>query len=300
MFPRARRHHLIVQELDRELLVYDEERHRAHRLNESSSLVWRLCDGEQSIDDITRIVTATLDAPVDREVVWLVLARLEEAHLLEQALLRPRAIPAISRTPGARHGPCRSRGTAARGMRGRFGDRAKPPRRVCASRLCAVVISKGVADGRSVARSISVTVARTFAFSISFSVAASAGDVRATTRRTRRLPNTPVCKRRPTRTRKRRRQRTRPRARPRKTHRGSLIRSATSSRIFVETRKRTNACAREWATGLGSTDAQWTRQPRHVRCHLPCLPVRSTPTRWHTPARGRWSRSSAHAGGVED
>jgi len=86
-----------VEELDRELLVYDEERHRAHRLNESSSLVWRLCDGERSIDDITRIVTATLDAPMDREVVWLILARLEEAHLLEQALLRPAAIGAISR-----------------------------------------------------------------------------------------------------------------------------------------------------------------------------------------------------------
>ena len=97
MFPRARRHHMIVQELDRELLVYDEERHRAHRLNESSSLVWRLCDGERSIDDITRLVTAALDAPMDREVVWLVLARLEEAHLLEQALLRPPAIGAISR-----------------------------------------------------------------------------------------------------------------------------------------------------------------------------------------------------------
>ena len=97
MFPRARRHHLIVEEFDRELLVSDGGAHWAHRLNESSSLVWRLCDGERSIDDITRIVTATLDAPMDREVVWLVLGRLEEAHLLEQALLRPPAIGAISR-----------------------------------------------------------------------------------------------------------------------------------------------------------------------------------------------------------
>lgn len=97
MFPLARRHRLIVQEIDRELVVHDEDRHRTHRLNASSALVWRLCDGRRSIDDITRIVTATLDAPVDREVVWLVLARLEEEHLLEQALLRTAAIPAISR-----------------------------------------------------------------------------------------------------------------------------------------------------------------------------------------------------------
>jgi len=97
MFPRARRHHLFVEEIDRELLVYDEERHRTHRLNESAALVWRLCDGDRSVDEITRMVAATLAAPVAREVVWLVLARLEEAHLLEQALLRPATIGAISR-----------------------------------------------------------------------------------------------------------------------------------------------------------------------------------------------------------
>jgi coenzyme PQQ synthesis protein D (PqqD) len=58
--PLARSDGLIVQELDGELLVYDLERHRAHRLSETAAFVWRRCEGEH----MARIrSTATTLAP---------------------------------------------------------------------------------------------------------------------------------------------------------------------------------------------------------------------------------------------
>ena len=209
MFPRARRHHLIVQELDRELLVYDEERHRAHRLNESSSLVWRLCDGERSIDDITRIVTATLDAPVDREVVWLVLARLEQAHLLEQALLRPPAMPAISRRQALAMGLA---GAAALLLEGCGVDSVTAP----SPRAASAPVDSAESSSAMVSPMADPSPGPSPFPSLEPSPSPSPSPSPpppATcdgNHNARAVPNVPVCKRSQTRTRKSRRQRTRP------------------------------------------------------------------------------------------
>jgi len=97
MFPQARQDKLLVREMGDEVVVYDLERHRAHCLTRTTALIWRLCDGQTTVAELTGRVEQELKSKVDEEVVWLVLNRLEQAHLLRELLLRPCEIAGISR-----------------------------------------------------------------------------------------------------------------------------------------------------------------------------------------------------------
>jgi hypothetical protein len=81
--PVARRDGLLVEELDGELLVYDEKRDVACRLNPTAALVWRSCDGQQSVDELVAIVTAELGEVADRDMVMMALDTLVEHDLIE-------------------------------------------------------------------------------------------------------------------------------------------------------------------------------------------------------------------------
>ena len=52
----ARRENLIVKDLGGEVVVYDEATSEAHELNRSAALVWRHCDGQNSVADLARIL----------------------------------------------------------------------------------------------------------------------------------------------------------------------------------------------------------------------------------------------------
>ncbi len=97
MFPHARRDNLTVRQMGNEVVVYDPERDQAHCLTPTAALIWRLCDGQRTVAEIARRVERQLHVEVDEEVVWLVLNRLEQAHLLRNLLLRPREISGVSR-----------------------------------------------------------------------------------------------------------------------------------------------------------------------------------------------------------
>ena len=47
--PVARQNALVMQDVDDELLIYDLQTDKAHCLNRSAVLVWKLCDGTNSI-----------------------------------------------------------------------------------------------------------------------------------------------------------------------------------------------------------------------------------------------------------
>ena len=47
--PEARKEGLVVQHLSDEVLVYDQQRHKAHCLNETAALVWMRCDGKTTV-----------------------------------------------------------------------------------------------------------------------------------------------------------------------------------------------------------------------------------------------------------
>jgi len=95
--PAARKSRLLVRELAEEVLVYDEEGHRAHCLNRTAALVWKSCDGKTPVARIAEKVGAQLSTPVPEELVWLALEQLAEFGLLGGGARRPESPGLISR-----------------------------------------------------------------------------------------------------------------------------------------------------------------------------------------------------------
>jgi hypothetical protein len=92
--PKARRNNLEVQELPDETLIYDLERHKAHCLNRSVALVWRLSDGTHTIPELAALLQRELRTPITEEVIRIALSQLQKTHLLEIGILQ---IPSPSR-----------------------------------------------------------------------------------------------------------------------------------------------------------------------------------------------------------
>src|SRR5919206_3923636 len=117
VLPQARSENLIVEELDGEVLVYDIDRDRAHCLNSTAALVWKLCNGRRTPGDIARelqLTTETRDANDSTraikasalkgtdELVWLALDQLSRDHLLDDKTFTASRVPLISRREAIR------------------------------------------------------------------------------------------------------------------------------------------------------------------------------------------------------
>jgi len=79
MTPKACKDHLLIHQVDDEMVVYDKERKRAHRLNNTAATVWSLLDGNRTTSEIAD------DLDVDESVVTLSIDHLASAHLLESS-----------------------------------------------------------------------------------------------------------------------------------------------------------------------------------------------------------------------
>lgn len=77
--PIARQNGIVVQELTDEVLVYDLDSNRAHCLNRSAAIVWKSCDGNNTVSDIAM----QFDGKVSEDFVWLALEQLNESSLLQ-------------------------------------------------------------------------------------------------------------------------------------------------------------------------------------------------------------------------
>src|SRR5579864_3203567 len=75
--PVARSESLIVEELDEEILVYDQLNARAHCLNGTAARVWRACDGSTSVADLSA------QLGLDTDAVDQALAELESNGLMD-------------------------------------------------------------------------------------------------------------------------------------------------------------------------------------------------------------------------
>jgi uncharacterized membrane protein YgcG len=87
--PKARSQGLIVQEIDTELLVYDETAQRAHCLNSTAALVWRYCDGNTTVAAMAARLGADAGASVDDDIVFFALSELGDRDLLERPVRVP-------------------------------------------------------------------------------------------------------------------------------------------------------------------------------------------------------------------
>jgi len=69
--PQARRSGLIIQEVDSEILIYDQDTNKAHCLNQTAAKIWKYCDGETTLADACGALSRELEAPVDEKLVGM-------------------------------------------------------------------------------------------------------------------------------------------------------------------------------------------------------------------------------------
>jgi Coenzyme PQQ synthesis protein D (PqqD) len=97
MKPRARKTGLVIRELEGELLVYDLQAHRAHRLNRTAALVFQACDGRTGRPELAARLRRELGVPADERWVGLAFGRLAKAGLLEDSTMDAERARGVSR-----------------------------------------------------------------------------------------------------------------------------------------------------------------------------------------------------------
>jgi len=80
--PLSRKDNIVVQELKDEILIYDLKENKAYCLNETSALVWQMCDGNKSVPEISRQLSQKLNSPASEDLVWLAIDQLKKDNLL--------------------------------------------------------------------------------------------------------------------------------------------------------------------------------------------------------------------------
>ena len=83
--PKTRNENIVVQEMEKEILIYDLQTNKAFCLNETSALIYQLCDGKKSITEIADLMSIKLKTLVSEEFIWLALDKLKQDDLLEKS-----------------------------------------------------------------------------------------------------------------------------------------------------------------------------------------------------------------------
>jgi len=94
MIPLARTNNLLITQVGEEVIVYDRERDTAHCLNAMAARVWHYCDGQNTVEDIAKLLEEDLEVSADEDVdwrglVWLTLEELERFYLIQEYLSQP-------------------------------------------------------------------------------------------------------------------------------------------------------------------------------------------------------------------
>jgi len=101
--PQAREEGLIISELPDEVLVLDTGENKAHCLNDFASRVWKRCDGQTTVKEMTLLLGKDLQKKdITEEAVWLALDRLGKANLLMAPLPLPGEMSRLSRREAVR------------------------------------------------------------------------------------------------------------------------------------------------------------------------------------------------------
>lgn len=80
--PLGRKKELVTQETDGEVMVYDLNTNKAVCLNETSALVWQLCDGARTVGEISEGLSKKLASPANEDLVWLAIDQLKKENLI--------------------------------------------------------------------------------------------------------------------------------------------------------------------------------------------------------------------------
>lgn len=80
--PEARKSGLVIQDLPEEILVYDLKTNKAHCLNQTAAVVWKLCDGNNSVTEISQLYSRQAGNQINEDLIWLAIDQLNENKLL--------------------------------------------------------------------------------------------------------------------------------------------------------------------------------------------------------------------------
>lgn len=83
--PKTRIENIVVQDFANEILIYDLSTNKAFCLNETSAMIYQLCNGKKSVEEISRILTNKLNQPITEDLIWLALDGFKKDNLLEQS-----------------------------------------------------------------------------------------------------------------------------------------------------------------------------------------------------------------------
>jgi Coenzyme PQQ synthesis protein D (PqqD)/Putative metal-binding motif len=83
IFPIARQRDIVVQESSNEVLVYDLKTNKVFCLNETSAIVWGLCDGQNDFHSIATKLQNKSNEQIPVELIEIALDQLEQENLLE-------------------------------------------------------------------------------------------------------------------------------------------------------------------------------------------------------------------------
>jgi hypothetical protein len=83
--PISRKSNVVVQNLENEVLIYDLTINKAFCLNETSGLVFALCDGTRTVAEISDEMSKQLNDLVGEDLVYLALDELKKNNLLENS-----------------------------------------------------------------------------------------------------------------------------------------------------------------------------------------------------------------------
>lgn len=95
--PKFRQEQLVVQEFPDEVLIYDLETNRAFCLNQTAAFIWRNCDGHNTVNQITYLLSKKLKTPVEETVVWFALQELQEKNLISAGVVPPANLKGLNR-----------------------------------------------------------------------------------------------------------------------------------------------------------------------------------------------------------
>lgn len=82
--PKTRNGNIVVQEIENEILIYDLKTNKAFCLNETSALIYQLCNGERSVAEIADTISIKLKTIVSENLIWLALDNFKKENLLEE------------------------------------------------------------------------------------------------------------------------------------------------------------------------------------------------------------------------
>ena len=82
LLPLAKRDNIVIQKTGEDVLIYDLGDNKAFCLNETSALIWQMCDGTKTVSEIGDAVSSELRFEVKDEFVWLALDQLKKEDLI--------------------------------------------------------------------------------------------------------------------------------------------------------------------------------------------------------------------------